>query len=134
MIEGSLEVEPPTIWRDEKQSREAESEESRVNRKKIQSREMVGKTLCCVFQMVRGSGGSKSRLPKAAGAESCLQRRNDKIESRCSEKHVCKSKCTKHTRFGPFLEVQMSRICMRLWREAHLQVKMLKNRRFRSTF
>ena len=49
MIEGSLEVEPPTIWRDEKQSREAESEESRVNRKKIQSREMVGKSRNAVF-------------------------------------------------------------------------------------
>ena len=35
MIEGSLEVQLPTIWTVEKQRREAESEESGVTRKKI---------------------------------------------------------------------------------------------------
>ena len=32
-----------------------------------------------------------------------------KIPRRCGEKHICKSKCTKHMHFGPFLEVPMSR-------------------------
>ena len=32
----------------------------------------------CVFPMIRVSGESKSRLVKAAGAESCGQRRNKK--------------------------------------------------------
>ena len=31
-----------------------------------------------------------------------------KMARRCSEKHIFKSKCTKHTRFGPLFEVQMS--------------------------
>ena len=39
----------PTIWRVEKQSREVESEESRVSRKKIQVREMLGKSRNAVF-------------------------------------------------------------------------------------
>ena len=32
----------------------------------------------CVFLVIRASGGSKSRLAKAAGAEPCGQRRNAK--------------------------------------------------------
>ena len=36
---------------------------------------------CCVFSMIRVSGQSKSRLGKAAGAESCGQRRNQKLHA-----------------------------------------------------
>ena len=42
-------------------------------------------------------------------------------------KHISKSKCTKHTILGPLLEVEMSRKCTPLWREAHFQVKMSKH-------
>ena len=49
-------------------------------------------------------------------------------------KHISKSKCTKHTRFGPLLEVEMSKNCTPLWREAHFEVKMLKTPGVRSTF
>ena len=53
-IEGSLEVKLPTIWTDEKHSRqEAERrerlEERRVRRKKMQMRERVGKSRNTVF-------------------------------------------------------------------------------------
>ena len=42
----------------------------RVRRKKIQMHEKVGKSRnTVVFPMICGSGGSKSRLAKAAGAE-----------------------------------------------------------------
>ena len=44
----------------------------------------------------------------------------------CGAKHISKSKCTKHTMYGPLLEVQMSKECTPLWREAHFEVKMLK--------
>ena len=44
----------------------------------------------------------------------------------CGAKQISKSKCTKHTSFGPLLEVEMSKKCTPLWREAHLEVKMLK--------
>ena len=31
------------------------------------------------------------------------------VENRCGAKHISKSKCTKHTSFGPLLEVEMSK-------------------------
>ena len=52
----------------------------------------------------------------------------------CGAKHISKSKCTKHTRFGPLLEVEMSKKCTPLWREAHFQVKMYKKPHVRATF
>ena len=45
----------------------------------------------------------------------------------CGAKHISKSKCTKHTTFGPLLEVEMSKKCTPLWREAHLEVKSAKD-------
>ena len=115
--------------------------------------------------MICGSGGSKSRLAKAAGAEPVGQRRDEKLHAvvarstfrsqnvqntlasdhfwklrcrksarRCGAKHISMSKCTKHTRFGPLLEVEMSKKCTPLWREAHLEVKMYKAHQCRTTF
>ena len=43
-------------------------------------------------------------------------------------------KCTKHTSFGPLLEVEMSKKCTPLWREAHFEVKMYKTHQVRTTF
>ena len=119
----------------------------------------------CVFPMICGSGGSKSRLAKAAGAEPAGQRRDEKLHAvvarstfpsenvqntpfsdhfwklrrrksarRCGAKHISKSKCTKHLSVGPLLEVEMSKKCTPLWREAHFQVKSVKNWRSRTTF
>ena len=53
-IEGSLEAKLPTIWTDEKQSREEaerrdRSEERQVRRKKMQMREKVGTSRFIVF-------------------------------------------------------------------------------------
>ena len=53
---------------------------------------------------------------------------------RCGAKHISKSKCAKHTRFGPLLEVEMSKKCTPLWREAHFEVKMHKAHQVRTTF
>ena len=55
-----------------------------------------------------------------------------KSARRCGAKHISKSKCTKHTSFGPLLEVEMSQKCTPLWREAHFQVKMYKTHHVRS--
>ena len=44
-----------------------------------------------------------------------------KSARRCGAKHISKSKCTKHTILGPLLEVEMSKKCTPLWREAHFQ-------------
>ena len=52
----------------------------------------------------------------------------------CGAKHISKSKCTKHLSFGPLLEVEMSKKCTPLWREAHFEVKMYKAHHARTTF
>ena len=39
-----------------------------------------------------------------------------KSARRCGAKHISKSKCTKHTSFGPLLEVAMWKKCTPLWR------------------
>ena len=57
-----------------------------------------------------------------------------KSARRCGAKHLSKSKCTKHTILGPLLEVEMSKKCTPLWREAHFEVKMCKTHHGRSTF
>ena len=57
-----------------------------------------------------------------------------KSARRCGAKHISKSKCAKHTIVGPLLEVEMSKKCTPLWREAHFEVKMLKTHHVRTTF
>ena len=115
--------------------------------------------------MIWRSGGSKSRLAKAAGAEPAGQMRDEKLHAvvarstfpsqnvqntpgsdhfwkfrcrksarRCGAKHISKSKCTKHAIVGPLLEVEMSKKCTLLWREAHFEVKMYKTPHVRATF
>ena len=57
-----------------------------------------------------------------------------KSARRCGAKRISKSKCTKHARSGPLLEVAMSKKCTPLWREAHFEVKMYKTHHARTTF
>ena len=52
----------------------------------------------------------------------------------CGAKHISKSKCPKRQMFAPLLEVEMSKKCTLLWREAHFEVKMLKTLGVRTTF
>ena len=52
----------------------------------------------------------------------------------CGAKHISKSKCTKHTRSGPLLAVEMTKKCTPLWREAHFEVKMYKTHHVRTIF
>ena len=98
MIEGSLEAKLPTIWTDEKQSRaEAERrerlEERRSEKRKSQKKEDAdarkGREVAkhCVFPMICGSGGSKSRLAKAAGAEPAGQMRDENCTPLWREAH-----------------------------------------------
>ena len=73
-IEGSLEAKLPPIWTDEKQRREesekSREEERRSKKRKSQKKEdpspRKGRKVAkhCVFPMICGSGGSKSRLAK----------------------------------------------------------------------
>ena len=75
---------------------------------------------------------SKSKCTR--GADHFWQLRCRKSARCCGAKHISKSTCAKHTMFGPFLEVQMSKKCTPLWREAHFEVKMLKSPGVRTTF
>ena len=134
--------------------------------------------------MICGSGGSKSRLAKAAGAEPAGQRSDEKLHAvvarstfrsqnvkntrgsdhflrcrksarrcgakriskskvlktqgvrttfgscdvrRCGAKRISKSKVLKTGGLGPLLEVAMSKKCTPLRREAHFEVKSVKN-------
>ena len=90
-MEGSLEVKLPTIWTDEKQrweeSAKRREEERRSKKRKSQKKEDPGArkgrkvAKHCVFPMICGSGGSKSRLTKAAGAEPAGQLRDEKLHA-----------------------------------------------------
>ena len=68
------------------------------------------------------------------GSDHSWQLRCRKSARRCGAKHISKSKCTKHTILGPLLEVQMSKKCTPLWREAHFEVKMYKTHHVRTIF
>ena len=68
------------------------------------------------------------------GSEHFWKLRCRKSARRCGAKHISKSKCRKHTIHGPLLEVEMSKKCKPLWREAHFKVKMFKTHHVRTTF
>ena len=68
------------------------------------------------------------------GSDHFWKLRCQKSARRCGTKHISKSKCTKHTSFGPLLEVEMSKKYTPLWREAHFEVKMYKALHVRATF
>ena len=103
VIEGSLETKTPTVWTDKKHSQEEaepgrNSDVKKVRREKIrdgesQKREDAGArkgrkvAKRCVFPVFCGSGGSKSRLAKAAGAETSGQMRNENCTPLWREAH-----------------------------------------------
>ena len=110
--------------------------------------------------MICGSGGSKSRLAKAAGAEPAGHRSDEKLHAvvarstfpsqkvqstsgpdrfwkrcrksarRCGAKHISKSKCTKHQGFGPLFEVAMSKSARRCGAKHILKSKCTKHQGF----
>ena len=78
---------------------------------------------------------SKSKCTKhTSSPDHFWKLRCRKSARRCGAKHISKSKITKHTMYGPLLEVQTSKKCTPLWREAHFEVKMLKTPGVRTTF
>ena len=69
-----------------------------------------------VFPMFCGSGGSTSRLAKAAGADTSGQMRNNKLHTVVARSRV------------------ESKKCMQLWREAPFEAKSVKRPQLRTTF
>ena len=131
----------------------------------MQMSEKVGKSRNTVFfPMICGSGGSKSRLAKAAGAEPAGKMRDEKVHAvvvrstfpsqnvqntqrrstfgSCDVEKVHTvvarstfgSQSVKTPGFGPLLEVAMSKKWTPLWREAQFEVKMFKAHHSRTTF
>ena len=158
MIEGSLQVRLRTIWTDGKaevheksqrgnRKKREDQRRERVRRKKMKAREKVAKSRSVlffnVFQMFCGSGESRSRLAKAAGAEPSGQMRDEtwiKLHvavACCGAKQMRKSKCQKKRndmQRRKMSEVEMWNRCTPLWREADLEVKRCKAHHSRSTF
>ena len=142
LIEGSLEVKLPTIWTDEKQrweeSEKRREERESLRRKKIQVREKVGKSRNAVFfQWFVAPEGRKVgslNLAKAAGAEPAGQMRDKKLHAVVARSTFRSQNAKKHLAFGAHLEVETSKTCTALRREAHFEVKMYKTPHLRTTF
>ena len=91
MVEESLEVKLPTIWtdekaevgrvREEKRRRKKIREEKQPKRKDAGARKGRKVANHSVFPMICGSGGSKSRLAKAAGAEPSGRMRDEQLHA-----------------------------------------------------
>ena len=87
-----------------------------------------------VHAVVARSTFPSPNVQNTSGQDHFWKLRCRKSVRRCGAKHISKSKCTKHLRSGPLLEVAMSKKCTPLWREAHFQVKMYKTPQLRTTF
>ena len=67
----------------------------------------------CVFPMICGSGGSKSRLAKAAGAEPAGQMRDEKLHAIVARSTFPSQNVQNTSAFGALLEVEMSKSARR---------------------
>ena len=65
-------------------------------------------------------------LQNTSASEHPWKLRCSKSARSCGAKNISKSKCTKHFSLGAPLEVEMSKNCTPLWREAHFQIKIYK--------
>ena len=79
-----------------------------------------------VHAVVARSTFRSQNVKNTRGSDHFWKLRCRKSARRCGAKHISKWKCTKHTMLGPLLEVEMSKKCTPLWREAYFQVKMYK--------
>ena len=98
----------------EKRRVEERRSETRKGQKKADADARKGRKVAkrCVFPMMWGSGGSKSRLAKAAGAETSGEMRNEKlhavvarsrfwsenVQNTWVSEHFCKLRCRKSAR------------------------------------
>ena len=80
----------------------------------MQMREKVGKSRNTVFfPMIWGSGGSKSRLAKAAGAEPAGQMRDETLHAVVTRSTFPNQNAQSTTCSGPLLEIEMSKSARR---------------------
>ena len=122
--------------REKRKIRREKIRRERVRSQKMQMREKVGKSRNTVFfqWFVAPESRKVGSLKRRVRSQLARWEMKSCTPCRCGAKHISKSKCTKHTRSGPLLEVGMSKKCTPLWREAHFQVKMYKTPQRRTTF
>ena len=114
-------------------SRIAESEESRATRKKIHTREILGKSrIAALFQwfvVLEGGkvGSPKRRVPRP------VQQRNEKLHAPVARTHFQVQMYKTQHAYTTFWSSDVE-IGRRLWREARVQVKMYKTHQRRTTF
>ena len=116
----------------EKRRVEERRSEKRKSQKKEDEGARKGRKVAkhCVFPMVCGSGGSKSRLAKAAGAEPSGQMRDEKLHAvvarstfpsqnvqntTCSD-HFWKLRCGKSARSCGVKRISKSKCTKQIWR------------------
>ena len=151
-------------WRSRggKESERRRKEVRRSERRKSEKKEDAGArkgrkvAIHCVFPMACGSGGSKSRLAKAAGAEPAGQMRDKKLQAVVARStfrsqnvqatpgshHFWKLRCRKSARRCGTKHISKSKMSKTdglakkctLWHEAHFQVKCVKKLRVLSLF
>ena len=123
-------------WEESERRRE---EERRSETRKSQKKEDAGArkgrkvSIHCVFPMICGSGGSKSRLAKAAGAETSDQMRGEKLHAVVA-RSTFPSQNVQNTSASEHTWKLRWRKCTPLWREAHFEIKSVKNWWSRTTF
>ena len=77
--------------------------------------------------MVARSTFRSQNVQSTPGSEHLWKLRCRNSARRGGAKHISKSECAKRLMFGTLLEVEMSKKCMPLRREAHVEVKSAKN-------
>ena len=88
--------------RDEKSRTEKIREEKESEERSSDARKGRKVAKHCVFPMVCGSGGSKSRLAKAAGAEPSGQMRDEKVHAVVAQSTFASEKAKNTSRSEPF--------------------------------
>ena len=156
LVKGSLEAKLPRMWADERQRweetekrreekrREEKGREGKVKeekvRREIQKKEDPGArkgrkvAKHSVFPMICGSGGSKSRLAKAASAEPAGQMRDETLHAVVARSTFGSQNIQNRPTSENFWKLKCQNKSTPFWHEAHLQVKMYKTHHVRSTF
>ena len=87
-----------------------------------------------VHAVVARSTFPSQNVQDTRGSDHFWKSRCRKSARRCGAKHILKSKVLKTSGLGPLLEVEMSKKCTPLWREAHFEVKLYKTLGVRTIF
>ena len=120
-------------WEESEKRRgeERRSEKRKSQKKENESARKGRKVTIHYAAVVRSTSGSQ-HVKNIARCEHFGNLRFRKSAHDCGAKHI--SNWKKHWLFGAHLEVQLLKTCTPLWRDAHVEVKMVKTPTVRITF